>query len=80
MKKNSAASKDLVVGIFGNLGELLDFQRRFLIAMEATLALPFEEQRIGALFVSNVGLIIIYFSRKKLSQCMCRYVEIMNLP
>jgi cell division control protein 24 len=47
------------VSIFGNLGELLDFQRRFLIAMEATLALPFEEQRIGALFVSNVSFYAI---------------------
>ena len=46
------------MSIFGNLGELLDFQRRFLIAMEANLALPFEEQRIGALFVSNVRFFV----------------------
>jgi uncharacterized protein YcbX len=58
------------MSIFGNLGELLDFQRRFLIAMEANLALPFEEQRIGALFVSNVRIFAVkYIGRCIFSLC-----------
>ena len=49
-----SVSKDLIILLFANLGELLDFQRRFLIALEATLSLPSDEQRIGALFTINV--------------------------
>ncbi len=55
-------SKDLIIHLFANLGELLDFQRRFLIAMEATLSLPSEEQRIGALFATNVSFRFYVFS------------------
>ncbi|KAJ3217452.1 hypothetical protein HDU67_007922 [Dinochytrium kinnereticum] len=46
-------SKDEAHSIFANLDELLDFQRRFLIAMESTLSLPPNEQRIGQLFSLN---------------------------
>jgi cell division control protein 24 len=41
----------LVHKMFANLGELLDFQRRFLFSLEATLALPAAEQHIGAIFI-----------------------------
>jgi len=44
-------SNDLIHKIFSNLAELLDFQRRFLFSLEATLALPPEEQHIGAIFI-----------------------------
>ena len=47
---------DVIYRIFSNLPELLDFQRRFLISMEATLSLPHSEQRIGSLFIPNVSL------------------------
>ena len=53
-------SKDVLLSIFANLGELLDFERRFLIAMEATLALPPAEQRIGSLFSSNEYAFDVY--------------------
>ncbi|KAJ3104842.1 hypothetical protein HDU97_008812 [Phlyctochytrium planicorne] len=46
-------TRDGVHAIFANLDELLDFQRRFLIAMESTLSLPTNEQRIGQLFIMN---------------------------
>ncbi|KAK4543008.1 hypothetical protein LTR36_006006 [Oleoguttula mirabilis] len=42
---------DCVHDIFLNLNSLLDFQRRFLIRVEQTNALPEEEQNWGKLFV-----------------------------
>lgn len=42
---------DMVHDIFLNLNALLDFQRRFLIRIEQTNALPAEEQNWGNLFV-----------------------------
>jgi cell division control protein 24 len=52
--KSNAISKDLIHLIFANLNELLDFQRRFLFSLEATLALPPEDQHIGAIFIQYV--------------------------
>lgn len=50
-------TKDIIHSIFSNLAELLDFQRRFLFSLEANLALPQDEQRIGAVFIQYVQLI-----------------------
>jgi cell division control protein 24 len=52
--KSNVISKDLIHMIFANLNELLDFQRRFLFSLEATLALPSEEQHIGSIFIQYV--------------------------
>ncbi|KAJ3103566.1 hypothetical protein HDU96_009219 [Phlyctochytrium bullatum] len=54
-------TRDGVHSLFANLDELLDFQRRFLIAMESTLSLPTSEQRIGQLFIMNVGVLVVFF-------------------
>ncbi|KAI9364500.1 hypothetical protein DFJ73DRAFT_934402 [Zopfochytrium polystomum] len=54
--------KDHVRNMFVNLPELLDFQRRFLIAMETTLVVPVNEQRIGALFLSHETGFDVYHS------------------
>ena len=43
-------SGDVIHDIFLNLNALLDFQRRFLIRVEQTYALPEESQNWGALF------------------------------
>ena len=43
-------SGDIIHDIFLNLNALLDFQRRFLIRVEQTYALPEEQQNWGALF------------------------------
>jgi cell division control protein 24 len=48
-------TKEATYAMFANLNDLLDFQRRFLIAMEGTLVLPINEQRIGLLFSINVS-------------------------
>lgn len=42
---------DAVHDVFLNLNALLDFQRRFLIRVEQTNALPAEEQNWGKLFI-----------------------------
>jgi len=45
-------SKEDSITLFSNLDKLLDFQRNFLIHMEAALAVPTQEQDIGELFLS----------------------------
>ncbi|RKO99329.1 hypothetical protein CXG81DRAFT_14651, partial [Caulochytrium protostelioides] len=52
--------KDVVQHIFANLDELVDFQRRFLVGMEATLSYPVSEQRLGGLFVQNEEAFGVY--------------------
>ncbi|KAI8811926.1 Dbl homology domain-containing protein, partial [Cladochytrium replicatum] len=46
--------------IFCNLDAILDFQRRFLIMLEGTLALPPSEQRIGQVFVNTEEQFRVY--------------------
>ena len=45
--------KDTIYAIFSNLTELLDFQCRFLVSLEGSVSLGFNEHRVGALFISN---------------------------
>lgn len=45
-------SKDKSMKLFANIDDLVDFQRRFLVGLESTLALPVQEQRIGIWFSS----------------------------
>ncbi|KAI9193487.1 uncharacterized protein BJ171DRAFT_263822 [Polychytrium aggregatum] len=47
-------SKDTAHILFGNLIDLLDFQRRILMWMETTIALG-DEHRIGLVFIQNAG-------------------------
>ncbi|KAJ3063574.1 hypothetical protein HDU98_000604 [Podochytrium sp. JEL0797] len=54
-------SKDMMYGLFSNLNELLDFQRRFMVGMESTLNLGLVEQRIGQLFIHNEDAFEVYF-------------------
>lgn len=46
--------------VFANLNALIDFQRRFLISLEATCALPPRQQRIGLVFVQNEQPFSVY--------------------
>ncbi|KAE9975778.1 hypothetical protein BLS_002412 [Venturia inaequalis] len=50
VEEKNIISGDLVHDIFLNLNALLDFQRRFLIRVEQTNALPEEQQNWGGLF------------------------------
>ncbi|KAJ3272590.1 hypothetical protein HDV01_005433 [Terramyces sp. JEL0728] len=49
--RSNVVTKDILHSIFSNLGELLDFQRRFLFSLETALAAPAPDQRIGAIFI-----------------------------
>jgi cell division control protein 24 len=44
------------------LGELLDFQRRFLFSLEATLVLKADEQDIGSIFIQYEEGFYVYES------------------
>ncbi|KAI8590944.1 Pleckstrin homology domain-containing protein, partial [Geranomyces variabilis] len=54
LQSQNIVPRDMILRLFANLDELLDFQRRFLLQMEATLSLPPAEQRLGQLFIQNV--------------------------
>ncbi|KAJ3120164.1 hypothetical protein HK100_012911 [Physocladia obscura] len=53
LKTSKLLSSEMVVSLFSNLDELLDFQRRFVVGMESTFNLGVVEQRIGQLFILN---------------------------
>ncbi|KIW02425.1 uncharacterized protein PV09_06241 [Verruconis gallopava] len=53
-------SGDTIHDIFLNLNALLDFQRRFLIRVEQTYALPEEQQNWGALFTLYRDAFTVY--------------------
>ncbi|ORX75204.1 hypothetical protein BCR32DRAFT_272045 [Anaeromyces robustus] len=53
-------SKDKALKLFANIDDLVDFQRRFLIGLESTLALPIKEQRIGKWFSTNEDNFSVY--------------------
>lgn len=53
-------SADTSHQLFANLNALVDFQRRFLIAVETTCALPAEKQRIGLVFTNLEEAFSVY--------------------
>ncbi|KAI9098848.1 Dbl homology domain-containing protein, partial [Phlyctochytrium arcticum] len=60
LNSQNIVPRDTLLHLFANLDELLDFQRRFLLQMEATLSLPIQEQRIGQLFMQNEEAFSVY--------------------
>ena len=53
---NDVLTQDQIHQIFFNLNALADFQRRFLIGVEANTSQPVEQQRFGYLFLQMVRL------------------------
>ena len=53
-------SRESIHTIFLNLDDLVDFQRRFLVSLEATLVLPVNDQRIGQVFIMNESGFVEY--------------------
>ena len=53
---HDVVSRDRIHDLFMNLDQLLDFQQRFLIGIEAHADQPVENQRFGHLFLSMVSL------------------------
>ncbi|KAJ3156672.1 hypothetical protein HDU86_003896 [Geranomyces michiganensis] len=60
LQSQNIVPRDMILQLFANLDELLDFQRRFLLQMEATLSLPPAEQRLGQLFIQNEQAFSVY--------------------
>ncbi|KAJ3135641.1 hypothetical protein HDU90_003716 [Geranomyces variabilis] len=60
LQSQNIVPRDMILQLFANLDELLDFQRRFLLQMEATLSLPPAEQRLGQLFIQNEQSFAVY--------------------
>ncbi|KAJ3017791.1 UNVERIFIED_CONTAM: hypothetical protein HDU68_011481, partial [Siphonaria sp. JEL0065] len=56
-----ALTKEMMSILFSNLNELLDFQRRFMVAMEGTLHVGVTEHRLGQLFLLNEEAFEVYF-------------------
>jgi cell division control protein 24 len=49
--------------LFANLNELVDFQRKFLIGVEANAVQPPEKQQFGQLFMQMVSLYELYLEK-----------------
>ncbi|KAG4303085.1 hypothetical protein PCANB_000719 [Pneumocystis canis] len=60
LQSNEIVSADTIHLLFANLNMLVDFQRRFLIGIEANSALQSEHQRFGALFIQMAKSFSIY--------------------
>jgi hypothetical protein len=59
--KNCTLSQESLERLFCNLDELVEFQRRFLIDMEALLYGPVESRLLGKHFVDSVIYLLILF-------------------
>jgi cell division control protein 24 len=70
---------DSIHDIFLNLNSLLDFQRRFLIRVEQTNALPEDEQNWGKLFVLYSEAFKVY-EPYIANQTKCEKTVTMNFP
>ena len=70
---------DSIHDIFLNLNSLLDFQRRFLIRVEQTNALPEEKQNWGELFVLYADAFKVY-EPYIANQSKCERTVTMNFP
>ncbi|KAJ2643772.1 Guanine nucleotide exchange factor for Cdc42p, partial [Coemansia sp. RSA 1285] len=58
--KKNIISSDSLRYIFANLNSLVDFQRRFLIGVEANASQPPEDQHFGAVFVNMKEGFMVY--------------------
>ncbi|KAI7823594.1 hypothetical protein BC939DRAFT_160845 [Gamsiella multidivaricata] len=58
--EGTVVSPETIHLIFGNLNALVDFQRRFLIAIETNAALPSHEQNFGQVFLQHEEAFAVY--------------------
>jgi len=56
----AVVSPEMIHLIFGNINALVDFQRRFLIAVETNAALPPQEQNFGHVFLQHEEAFAVY--------------------
>lgn len=60
LQAGEVLSADTSHMLFANLNALVDFQRRFLIGIETTCALPSDQQRIGLVFTNLEEAFSVY--------------------
>ncbi|KAF0499383.1 RhoGEF-domain-containing protein [Gigaspora margarita] len=60
LRRQDIVSADTIHLLFANLNQLVDFQRRFLIGVEATSSASPEEQRFGTLFIQMEENFAVY--------------------
>ncbi|CAG8446669.1 4148_t:CDS:2 [Dentiscutata heterogama] len=60
LQSQDIVSADTIHLLFANLNQLVDFQRRFLIGVEATSSASPEEQRFGSLFIQMEENFAVY--------------------
>ncbi|PIA16088.1 RhoGEF-domain-containing protein [Coemansia reversa NRRL 1564] len=58
--KKNIISSDNIRYIFANLNSIVDFQRRFLIGVEANATLPPDDQHFGAVFINMKEGFMVY--------------------
>jgi hypothetical protein len=58
-------NQDSIHYLFPNLNKLLNFQRKFLIRLESTAELPWQDQRWGLHFSENVSTIVFFNNNNK---------------
>ncbi|AAS52308.1 ADR388Cp [Eremothecium gossypii ATCC 10895] len=58
--ENQIISSEELYMLFPNLNEIIDFQRRFLVALEINGQVPAQAQRIGALFMHSKHFFKLY--------------------
>src|ERR1700730_4124155 len=57
LSQSNSMNQDTIHYLFPNLNKLLNFQRKFLIRLESTAELPWQDQRWGLHFIENVSQI-----------------------
>ncbi|KAJ1833143.1 Guanine nucleotide exchange factor for Cdc42p [Coemansia sp. RSA 2711] len=60
LTKRNVISSDSIRYMFANLNSIVDFQRRFLIGVEANASQPPEDQHFGAVFVNMKEGFMVY--------------------
>lgn len=55
LSQSNAIDQDTIHYLFPNLNKLLNFQRKFLIRLESTAELPWQDQRWGHHFIESVS-------------------------
>jgi hypothetical protein len=60
LSQGNILAQDEIHYLFPNLNKLLNFQRKFLIRLESTAELPWQEQRWGLHFIQSVSALCIF--------------------
>ena len=70
--QSNTMNQDTIHYLFPNLNKLLNFQRKFLIRLEGTAELPWQDQRWGLHFIENVRwLFHLHFSFSNMAFPLC---------